>query len=125
MAEKNTNTISRDFNWDNPCTNMMKWDSLDKMIFGITLIWGGIVFLIYNLSMDEEAWPLFFLGAGILVLVKVVIRFLNRPYRKSIIGDLIWTGFLFMVGDWDYIWPFIIIVIGVSMLYEYKLRNRY
>ena len=124
MAEKNITSKCLNFNWDNPCKNMMEWDSLDKIIFGITLIWGGFVFLAYNVGMDVEAWPLFFLGAGILVLIEVTIRLLNHGYSKSVIGDLLWAGFLFWFGDWDNIWPFIIIAIGVYALFGDRLRNR-
>ncbi len=124
MVEKNSNTRSRKVYWDNPCKNMMEWDSLDKIIFGITLIWGGFVFLAYNVGMDVEAWPLFFLGAGTLVLIEVAIRLLNPAYGKSVIGDLLWVGFLFWLGDWDYIWPFIIIAIGVYVLHGNRLRSR-
>ncbi len=125
MAEKNINSTPSNSTWDNPCKNMMEWDSLDKVIFGITLIWGGIVFLTYNVGVDAEAWALFFLGAGILVLIEVAIRLLNSNYGKSVIGDLLWAGFLLWLGDWDNIWPFIIIAIGVTILYEYKLQNRF
>jgi hypothetical protein len=124
MTEKNTNTKSGNFNWENPCKKMMEWDSLDKMIFGITLIWGGLVFLVYNVGMDVEAWALFFLGAGTLILIEVAIRLLNPVYGKSVIGDLIWAGFLFWLGDLDYIWPFIIIAIGVYALFGDRLRSR-
>ena len=124
MAEKNITSKSRNFNWDSPCRNMMEWDSLDKIIFGITLIWGGFVFLAYNVGMDVEAWPVFFLGAGILVLIEVAIRLLHSDYGKSLIGDLFWAGFLFWFGDWDNIWPFIIIVIGIYILFGNRIRNR-
>ena len=110
--------------WDNPCAEMMQWDSLDSFLLAITIIWGGIVFLAKNFGMDIEAWPLFFLGAGVLVLIKVTIRLLNPAYPKSLLGDLLWTGFLFWLGDWDNIWPFIIIAIGVYALFGDRLRNR-
>ena len=124
MAEKNITSKSLNFNWDDPCKKIMEWDSLDKIIFGITLIWGGLVFLAYNVGMDVKAWPLFFLGAGTLVLIEVTIRLLNHVYSKSVIGDLLWAGFLFWFGNWDNIWPFIIIAIGVYALFGDRLRNR-
>ncbi|MCK5346320.1 MAG: hypothetical protein KAR20_23080, partial [Candidatus Heimdallarchaeota archaeon] len=72
--------------WYNPCAGRMRWDSLDSLILAFTFIWAGLVFLSDNLGPEADAWPLFFLGAGLLVLMEVAIRLLIQAYRTPVIG---------------------------------------
>ena len=101
-----------------PCFGSMVWDSLDSITLGATMIWGGLLWFASNSSIVSQAqsWPLFFLGAGLLVLLEVGIR-LNVPaHRNDVTGDLIWTVFLFVFGGWHFIWPVLLIGIGVAKL---------
>ena len=103
-----------------PCAGMMHWDSLDSFILAFTFIWAGLVFLSDNIGLflEVDTWSLFFLGAGILVLIKVAIRLLIQVFRIPITGDLIWTGILFWLGGWYFILSLAIAAIGVLILYR-------
>ena len=62
-----------------------------------------------------------FAGAGVILLVEVVVRLLVPAYRQPVIGGLI-LGFVFLaiglgdLGIWDAIWPLAIILLGVALL---------
>jgi hypothetical protein len=101
------------------CSGMMRWDSLDSFILAITLIWAGSIFLSENLGFLLDTWSIFFLGAGTLVLIEITIRLLVQAYRSSIIGDLIWAGFLFWLGEWNIILPLVLVAIGVYMIHTH------
>ena len=117
MTENNTSKINKKRHYDlNPCSEMFHWDFLDSIILAVTVIWAGVVLIANNLDFVVDPWPLFFLGAGIFVLIEVMIRLLVPSFRKSMFGDLVWAGVLFWLGDWNWIWPMILVVIGASIL---------
>jgi hypothetical protein len=119
-------------------------DPLSAVIFALILIWAGIVLLAHNLGWLDAfegllgqlplgeldlpwerisffgltAWRLFFLGAGALVLIEVLIRLLVPEYRRRVFGSIIGAIVLFAValGGWNLIWPLILIAVGASIL---------
>jgi hypothetical protein len=122
-----------------------KWqrDPIGAIFWAIFLIWVGVVLLLYNLDrlsiltdfveglnipfadlpfdipfFDIEAWQVFFLGAGLIVTLEIVIRLLFPSYRRGIVGNVIWAGVLFGLafGTWDFILPAIVIGAGVVIL---------
>ncbi len=114
-----------------------KWrrDPLGSLIWALILIWAGVVWLASNLGLFEDrrigvvdlpwelpfepaAWTVFFLGAGVLVLIEVGIRLLMPAYRQPVLGSFIWAIVLFGIalGNWAVIWPVILIAIGASIL---------
>jgi hypothetical protein len=122
-------------------------DPVGSMVWAATLVWAGLVLLANNLGWLESwrirlgdtgldlpfeidawvgAWQLFFLGAGVLVLIGVVVRLLVPEYRRPILGNLIWAIVLFgiAVGQWTLIWPLILIAIGVSLIFGRTMRRR-
>jgi hypothetical protein len=118
-------------------------DPVGSMVWAATLIWAGIVLLAENLGylealqiratdlpfellIEPKAWTLFFLGAGILVLIGVVVRLVVPSYRRPILGSLIWAIVLFSIalGEWTLIWPLILIAIGASILLDAFMRRR-
>jgi hypothetical protein len=118
-------------------------DPVGALVWAATLIWAGVVFLADNLGylrrlqiratdlpfelpFRPEVWTLIFLGAGVLVLIGVVLRLVIPSYRRPILGDLIWGIVLFGIalGEWTLIWPFILIAIGVSILVDNLVRRR-
>ena len=122
-------------------------DPVGSMVWAATLIWAGLVLLARNMGMldsllirlsdrgfdlpiDVEAWAgawqIFFIGAGVLVLIGVVVRMLVPEYRRSVLGSFIWAIVLFGIalGQWNLIWPLILIAVGVSMLFGGMLRRR-
>ncbi len=117
-------------------------DPVETFVWAGTLIWLGVVLLARNLGwleqlrlratglpfgipIDPTAWTLFFLGAGVLVLLGVVIRLLVPSYRRSITGSLVWAVVLFGIalGTWELIWPLILIAIGLSLLLSAIFRR--
>ncbi len=130
-----------------------KWrrDPIGAVSWAIFLIWAGVVLLLYNLDrltflidrverlnlpfadlpfdlpfIDERAWQVFFLGAGIIVLIEILIRLFIPIYRRPIVGSIIWAGVLFGLafGTWEYIGPGIIIAIGLAIILGGYIRRR-
>ena len=107
----------------NVCQKIFFQDSLDSIGWAAAFIWAGVVvFLALNFGLGEQGWSLFFLGAGVcLVVLGIYLR--RFPIHLNIIkiwpvfGDLIWAAILFALGTgWGLIWPLILIAIGVSIL---------
>ena len=122
-------------------------DPVGSMVWAATLIWAGVVLILRNfgwldawrmrlgdlpfdLPIEVEAWAgawqLFFLGAGVLVLMGVVVRLLVPEFRRPILGSLIWAIVLFGIalGQWNVIWPLILIAVGLSLLFGGLTRRR-
>ena len=122
-----------------------KWqrDPIGTISWALFLIWAGVLLLLHNLDQlsvltdfvkglnlplaelpfeipffDAEAWQVFFLGAGLIVTVEIVIRLLFPAYRRTIVGSVIWAGLLFGLafGNWDVVFPAIVIVAGLVIL---------
>ena len=61
------------------------------------------------------------MGAGVIVLLEVVVRLLIPEYRRPVTGTLIFAVILIGLGlgnltNCGVVWPFILIVIGLSIL---------
>ena len=115
-----------------------KWahDSLRMMSLAVILIWGGLVALagtldLFNYGWDEHGWAIFLLGTGVILIIKVIIRMLVPEYRRAIGASLIIGVILLLVGifdlvgwNWNYIWPFILIAIGLIIVLRGAMRRR-
>jgi hypothetical protein len=119
-------------------------DPLGTTVWALVLIWLGVVLLANNMGwldpisgflrrlsigiyppfeipfFDFSAWSIFFLGWGLIVLGEVVIRLLVPAYRRPILGSFIWALVLFGIGigNWNLIWPLVIIAIGIVVLFR-------
>ncbi len=111
-------------------------DPLSSMIWAGILIWVGVALLANNLGILDnvpflqqfEAWSLAFAGAGIIVLLEVLIRLTVPEYSGPVIGTLIFGLILLSIGmgdivQWSYIWPVIVIVAGVLILFRAMTRK--
>ncbi len=116
-----------------------KWrrDPLGAIIFGIILIWAGLVFLADTLGLlagisfgnivpglettQPEAWTIILIGAGVIVLVEAAIRLAVPSFRRPIAGTIILAVILIGIGlgnifSWEVIWPLVVIGIGLAIL---------
>lgn len=142
--EKHDEKSPEEKGWDE------KWrrDPLSAVIWALIFIYAGVVLLAANLGWLENilidrieieglesisdvisAWPLVFIGAGVLLLIEVLIRLLVPAYRKPVMGTLIFALILIGIGlgdliDWSIIWAVILIIIGLSIIFRGLGRNR-
>jgi len=105
-----------------------KWrrDPLSGVVWAAILIWAGVALLAENMGLLARfewmsGWGLIFVGAGVIVLLEVVVRLLVPSYRRAVGGTLIFAVVLLGIGvgnlfGWDVTWPLILIAIGVSIL---------
>jgi len=130
-----------------------KWrrDPIEAISWAIFLIWAGVVLLLYNLDqikfltdiverlkipladlpfdlpfVDERAWQVFFLGAGVLVVLEILFRLFIPLYRQPLAGNIIWAGILFglAIGRWEVVGPLIVIAIGLAIILGRMIRRR-
>jgi hypothetical protein len=112
-----------------------KWrrDPLNAAAWAVIIIWAGLVWFASNLDMFQdsalETWPLFFLGAGVILLLEVVFRLLVPAYRQPLAGTLILAVVSLAIGlggliNWNLIWAVALIAIGGYVLLRGLLQSR-
>lgn len=126
-------------------------DPISAISWASFLIWAGVILLLNNLGkldvltdfldrlgvpgvdlpfripfVDLVAWQVFFLGAGVIVIIEIIIRLVMPIYRGPIFGNIIWAALLFgfALGNWTLIWPLVVITIGVVVLIGGIRRRR-
>lgn len=118
-----------------------KWqrDPLGAIVWAVILIWAGLVLLADNLGLlsalggikqtipggdfvpNLTAWSVILAGAGVIVLIEVLIRLLVPAYRRPVGGTLILGVILLGIGlgnliNWSILFPLIIIALGISII---------
>ena len=140
--EKREEKTPEEKNWDE------KWrrDPLSAIVWAGIFIWAGLVLIannagwLKNLQLKAieiegvkvsglEAWSIILLGAGLIVLVEVVIRLLVPAFRRPVGGSIFFALILIGVGlsnmfNWDIVWPIILIALGLSILLRGMLRGK-
>jgi hypothetical protein len=127
-----------------------KWqrDPLGSMVWAMILIWAGVVFLASNMGWLDRwvtraidipgfqifadfanAWSFVLIGAGVIIVIEVIIRLLVPAYRRPILGSLIFAVILIGIGagdlwDWGLVWALVLIVLGVSAIMRGLMRKR-
>jgi hypothetical protein len=111
-------------------------DPVGGVVLALALIWAGIALFLTNSGIVQnvfglrvDAWPLIWGGAGILVLLGVLVRLLVPDYRRPVGGTVI-LGFVLIgialgqVIGWSLVWPIILVAIGVSVIVGVLTRKR-
>jgi hypothetical protein len=117
-----------------------KWhrDPLGGTVWAAILIWAGLVLLAGNmgylanqrvLGYRLEAWPVILIGAGMIILLEVVVRLLIPSYRRPVGGTFIFAIILLGLGlgnlvSMAVVWPLVLIAIGLSILLRGLFRRR-
>jgi hypothetical protein len=107
-----------------------KWrrDPLSAIVWACILIWAGVVLLLSNLNLLPRIpgfpmtdWSLIFLGAGVIILLEVLIRLVMPEHRRGIVSSLIVAVVFIGIGGggsigWGFLWGFGLIALGVVVL---------
>jgi energy-converting hydrogenase Eha subunit E len=116
-----------------------KWrrDPVEAAVLAIALIWAGIAWLLsyYGfwdpfLKEDDQWWAIIILGAGVIVLLGVLVRVVVPAYRRPWVGSLILGVVLVGVGlggiteQWVLIGPLILIGIGIAGMAAFFTRRK-
>jgi uncharacterized membrane protein len=113
-----------------------KWqrDPLGSLVWAIILIWAGLVLLASNLGLlaryeKVDAWGFVFIGAGVIILLEVVVRLLVPQYRRPVTGSVIFAVILLAIGlgsllGWGLVWPLALIAVGVAIVLAGFYRRR-
>ena len=140
--EKREEKSPEEKNWDE------KWrrDPINAITWACIFIWAGLVFLLDNLGMIDtwktsfteatgwslakvEAWSLIFLGAGVILLIEVLLRLLIPSFRKPVMGTLIFAAIMLGIGlgnifRWEVTGALILIAIGIGILLRWVTARR-
>jgi energy-converting hydrogenase Eha subunit E len=123
----------RDESWDE------KWrrDPVEAAVWAFVLIWAGVAWLLSNygfwdpfLKQDDQWWAIIVFGAGVIILLGVLVRLVVPAYRRPIVGSLIFGLILLGVGlggmteNWVAIGPLVLIGIGIAGLAAYFSRRK-
>jgi hypothetical protein len=107
-----------------------KWrrDPLSAAVWAVIIIWAGLVLLASNLGMLDrfermDGWEVFFVGAGVILLLEILFRLLVPAYRQPVIGGFILAVVFLAIGlgailNTAAIWALAIIAVGVYILFR-------
>ncbi len=115
-----------------------KWrrDPIDAAGWAFFLIWIGVVLIAEQLGYLArfemvETWAIIIMGAGVLVLLQVLIRLAIPAYRKPVLGSAIFGLVLLAVGlndiievRWELFGALMLIIVGVAVLLGGLLTSR-
>ncbi|MFQ5906564.1 MAG: hypothetical protein ACE5JA_08325 [bacterium] len=98
--------------------------------WGLVFIWGALILLAETTNYAAnfswwDGWGVFFTGAGVIVLLGLLIP----THRFRWVCSLIFGSILLAIGlgglvDWGWLWPLVLFVIGVIILKAAFVRRR-
>lgn len=122
-----------------------KWrrDPLNSIVWAAILIWFGVVLLVGNLGffaalnqylstgllqINLEAWSIGFLGAGVILVLEVLVRLLVAEYRQPVTGTLVLAAVFIGIGLGNIIggavtWALILIALGLGIILRGFMRR--
>jgi len=109
-----------------------KWqrDPVEAITWALILIWAGLLWLADSAGLLEgilgegvEAWSIGLVGAGVIVILGVVLRLIVPSYRRPIMAGLIFGIILLGVGlgqltNWVAVGALVLIAIGLGVLFR-------
>lgn len=124
-------------------------DRLSSITWAFILMWAGLVFLANNMGWFAQlgievdpswyfhsfedwthfgVWNLVALGAGAILILETIARMLIPQFRRHVGGSLIVAAVFIGVGlggwfSWNYIWPVILIAVGLNILLKGMFRR--
>lgn len=111
-------------------------DRHDAVGWAAVLIWAAVVILVETTGLAAdivwwEAWPVFFVGLGVITLVGALARLAVPERRKSLVSGLVLAlvfmgiGFSMLLGwGWAWVLPAILIIIAISVLVRAFTRHQ-
>jgi hypothetical protein len=115
------------------CGDWFRSDRLSSIVWALLFIWGGVILLasevgwLENLGAEstDSHWAIFFLGAGTLVLIEVLVRLATPSIHKPELISYLFIILAFGIasGTLGYIWPLFLIVIGVAILWGLRSKS--
>jgi hypothetical protein len=139
--EKREEKSSEEKNWE----EKYRRDPLGTIVWAIIFIWAGLVFLADNLGFLDnlrrievpglsmvggvETWSVILIGAGVIVLIEVLVRLMVPEYRRPIGGSLFFAILLIGIGfgnfiGWNNLWAVVLIALGVSIIARSLVAGR-
>ncbi len=101
-------------------------DRPGTLTWALVLIMAGLVMLAGNVGLLPEddgvsTFGIILMGAGVIVGLEVLFRYLRPEYRRPLGGRLVLAVMLFVAGGgssigWEHVWPVLLIGIGVAIL---------
>jgi hypothetical protein len=114
-----------------------KWhrDPLSAARWAVILIWAGVALLLANnlpflIKIERlDGWGLAFAGAGVIILLEVIVRVLVPAYRRAVGGILILAAVFLGIGlgdlfGWEVTGALVLIAVGGGMLLRSFMRRR-
>jgi hypothetical protein len=112
-------------------------DPLSAAFWAGILILAGLIFLADNMEIlpserqfsNVEVWHWIAVGAGLLLFLEAIIRLVSPDYARPVRGRFIFAGALIavglssMLGNPEIIWPLILVIVGVSILFGVIFRR--
>jgi len=113
-----------------------KWrsDPINAVTWAAVLVWLGLVLLARTTGFMDgfewfEAWPVFLLGWGAIMLIQAIARGLMPGQRWWAPGSLIFGFILIGVGlgwlfSWGYVAPVVLFAIAATILFSAFVKKK-
>ncbi len=112
-------------------------DPLSAAFWAAILILAGLIFLADNMGYlpsegqfrSVEVWHWIMVGAGLLLFLEAIVRLVSPDYARPVRGRFIFAGALIAVGlssmlnRPEIVWPLILVIVGVSILFSVIFRR--